>query len=117
MAEQDSQEPSGADRRLDYRDGGADPVPVKAGQVIGGIAASIVLIMGAGFLGFYLTSLQKRESGWPFFISVGLAALFCMGWASVSYRKPTTHGLGIGLWIGFGVAVLIEGACFGIMRS
>jgi hypothetical protein len=35
-------------------------------------------------------------------------------WAFAAYKSEGWRGLAIGLWIGFGVAALIEGACFGL---
>jgi hypothetical protein len=101
-------------RRLEYRDGAADREPVNAGQVIGGVVVAFAMVTAAIVVGIML-SLEPRKSGSvPFFVVVGAAVLACNVWAFLAYRKPASRWRGIGLWIGFGVAVLIEGACFGL---
>ena len=115
MAEDPKHLDEGRVRRLEYRDGAADREPVDKGQVIGGVIFSMLLVIGGVFLGM-MASLQHGSV--PFFIVVGLTVLLCNGWAYIAYQDPAHRSLGMGLWIGFGAAVLIEGACFGLtMRS
>jgi len=108
------QEPFEADPRLEYRSAEADREPVKAVQVIGGAAASVVLIMGAVVVGM-LGSLG-HHSDEPFLYVVGSAVMVCNVGAFLAFRSRNFRWLGIGMWIGFGAAVLIEGACFGVPR-
>jgi hypothetical protein len=114
MEEPERQEPFEADRRLEYRSAEADRKPVKAVQVIGGAIASIGLILSAGVVGI-LASLG-RHSDEPLLYVVGLAAVGCNVGAFLAYRSQNLRWLGVGMWIGFGVAALIEGACFGVPR-
>jgi hypothetical protein len=115
MAEDPKHVEDGGVRRLDYRDGGADRVPVRKAQVVGGIVASVVIILGAVFIGI-LASLDAQRSE-PALYVIGSAVVGCNIAAFFAYRSARCRWLGVGLWIGFGVAALIEGACFGIMRS
>jgi len=109
MAEQDSREPSGADR-LDYRDGAADRVGVSGVQVFGGFIGGLLLTC----IAVYESMLD--HNGRQILIGFCIMAVVVNTLAFLAYRRPHLRGLGIGLWIGFGVAVLIEGACFGLGR-
>jgi len=115
MAEQLPGEAAGADRRLDYRDGAADRKPVRKAQVVGGIVVSVVIILGAVFIGILASFGAHRNE--PALYVIGSAVVGCNVAAFFAYRSARCRWLGVGLWIGFGVAALIEGACFGIMTS
>jgi hypothetical protein len=74
--------------------------------------------MGAVFFGI-LASLgnnMRTSSGGDraFFLVVGAAVFLINGGAFLAYRSRNWRGFGIGLWIGFGLAILVEGACFGL---
>ena len=110
-----SEDSDWAEWRLDYRSGAADLQPIKKRQVVGGIVISVVLCMGTVFIAI-LTIIGRNASSRPLFVIVGGAALLINLWAFLAYRNQKTRGLGLGLWIGFGLAALIEGACFGFAR-
>src|SRR4051812_34404998 len=44
-------------------------------------------------------------------LGAGLAVLVIWGGVRAT-RSPLHHGYGMGIWIGLGIAALIEGACF-----
>ena len=109
MAEQDYRKPSGADR-LDYRDGAADRVGVSGVQVFGGFIGGLIFTCIAVLAAILNHMAREILIGFCIIVVVINALAF------LAYRRPHLRGLGIGLWIGFGVAVLIEGACFGLGR-
>ncbi len=50
-------------------------------------------------------------------IGVGVASLIAMNWLALRlYRNPHRRAIALGIWIGQGVALLIEGACFASLR-
>jgi FtsH-binding integral membrane protein len=100
---------------LEYRSGAADYASLRKAQLVGGIVISVLLGAGVVYVGIIAT-LGRHASSAPLFIIVGGAALLINVWAFFAYRNPKKRALGIGLWIGFGLIGLIEGACFGLMR-
>src|SRR4051794_10882493 len=55
------------------------------------------------------TTLASAWIGVP--LGAGLALLVIFGGVRAT-RSPVHHGYGMGIWIGLGLAALIEGACF-----
>jgi len=102
---------------LEYRAAGADGPGVRVGQVIGGAAVSLLLGVVAVFVGI-LSALGRNvpttSSDTGFFVVIGIATLLINGWAFLAYRSPRYRGFGIGLWIGFGLTLLMDGVCFGL---
>ena len=87
-------------------------------QVAGGIILSIAVGMTAVFFGI-LASLgdnlkTSRGDALAMILIIGGAVVLINVAAFFAYRNPRLRGLGIGLWIGFGLTILIEGACFGL---
>jgi hypothetical protein len=112
--EQTGQEGSSpADRRLEYRSGDADRVPVKGSHIASGVGISMLLVTGAVIVAVLVSLAGHNAWSWGIIV---LPVLVCNVGAFAAYRNPARRGLGIGLWIGFGVAALIEGACFGLSR-
>ena len=100
---------------LDYaRPGAADLETGGKSDVAVGVTCSILLMM-IGTLTGIVTSLEQGGRA-RFFISVGLAALYCNGLAFVAYRDSSYRRVGVGLWIGLGVAAVIGGACFAHLK-
>ena len=95
--------------RLEYRDGATDRLPVNKSDLTVGIVVSFAIMTETLLLAPAL-GMSK------FFLVAGATTILCNGWACLAYRNPTGRWLGIGLWIGFGVAVAIEGSCFGLAR-
>jgi hypothetical protein len=96
---------------LEYRAPQDEPRPphVIAHAIVGSILTAIVLVVAvfATILACYAT--QSGAIG-IVVCAVGVAALI---WLSlVLFRNPRSRGWALGLWIGVGLAMLIEGACF-----
>lgn len=80
-----------------------------------------VIVVGATF-GFFLYAFGVSEGGGGGSGTVGtvgiVLALLVLGLPNVlayrAYRSPDGRHLALGIWIGLGVGLLIEGACFGI---
>jgi len=82
------------------------------GQAIAGAVTTTVVLMVivAFILGMWT---QSKAAGIVVGIGVlaGVALLGVKATASAAY-----HGWGIGIWIGLGITILIEGTCFIAMR-
>jgi hypothetical protein len=107
-------------RPLEYRSPAHDARRISGWQVAGGLVLSIAVGMTAVFFGL-LASLGRnlqtsRENAGAMIAIIGGAVLLINVSAFFAFRNPRLRGLAIGLWIGFGVTVLIEGACFGLGR-
>jgi hypothetical protein len=107
--------PAANEGMLEYRSGAEDYTAIRKAQVVGGIVISVLLGAGAVFVGF-IAMIGRNSSSAPLIVIAGGAALLINVWAFFAYRNPRRRGLGIGLWIGFGLIGLIEGACFGLVR-
>jgi high-affinity Fe2+/Pb2+ permease len=103
---------------LDYRPAAVDRQDSSKGQVIAGAIVSVMLTMVVAFVGIIASEDSRpfRISVVRFLVIVGAFVLGINSFAFWAYRKPQFRSLAIRLWIGFGVAVLIEGACFGLAR-
>ena len=80
-----------------------------AHAIVGSILTAILLV--AGVFGTIILCLATNSSSvWiaPCLLGVGLLILLSI----VLYRNPKRRGWAVGLWIGVGIAMLIEGACF-----
>jgi len=96
---------------LEYRPPRDDPPPVRivTHAIVGSILTAMVLV--AGVVGTILLCVATNSGVAS--IPVCLLALALYIWLSITlYRNPRRRGWAIGLWIGLGVAALIEGACF-----
>jgi hypothetical protein len=114
MADGNSHErPDGASRRpptLYYRS--PRDRPVSKGQIILGAIESMVLLMGSVFAG--VLSMIGNGGNGMLIALVGCTVVGLNVWALICMRSINQKGLAMGIWIGFGVAVLLEGLCFGI---
>lgn len=107
--------PPTAAQPLDY----ARPVPADReaggqGEVIVGVICSISLMVVGALIG--IATSVDHGSWMRLFVSVGLTALYCNGLAFLAYRDSSYRRVGVGLWIGLGVAVVIGGACFARLK-
>ena len=101
---------------LNYTSKGSIPHERPAGEVSPAqvavtavIAAPILVVLT--FFGILCIALASAELGWVIIVGEVLA----VNWWAFSLRKSERYrGVAMGLWIGFGVAALIEGACFGL---
>lgn len=113
-------DPSPHEQMLNYRSAAADRQSLSKGEIIGGFLISLVLILAAVFFGILASIGPQRNTApgnaVPFIVIVGVGVVGINLFAFLAYRNPQRRGLAIGLWIGFGVGVLIEGACFGLGR-
>ena len=78
-------------------------------------AALVALVAGVAFLGFAFTyGHSENESTFIVITTLfGLLLLGFLAWISARlYRNPQRRGLAMGLWIGVGLTILIEGTCF-----
>src|SRR4051794_26104934 len=98
---------------LEYRSAVADRRDrvSSAGPLVGGALMSLVAGPAAVALGILLSI---HQSSAPFWWVVGLTAGFLNLIAIVTYRSdsPRQRSLATGIWVGLGLAVLIEGVCF-----
>jgi hypothetical protein len=110
MAEDDEhwEEPPGKPL-LDYREGAADRPDDSGKQFFSGMVNSTALLMASVFFGTLLSIYKEKILGVG---SVGVALLAVNIWAIFVYRRGRRRAYAIGLWVGIGVAALIEGVCF-----
>jgi hypothetical protein len=99
--------------KLDYVTPATTRGEVSAARVVGGAILSILVIGVAVPIGFGIESAARPPFGVVLeclFVGAVLAGLHLMAlWAR---RRPTRRGLAQGVWIGMGIAVLLEGVCF-----
>jgi hypothetical protein len=97
---------------LDYRGFQRFRPEMSKGQIILGAILSMVFVMGSVFVGvlFMITSGGNGKM----IALIGCTVVGLNVWAVVAHRSINYKGLAMGIWIGFGVAVLLEGLCFGI---
>jgi hypothetical protein len=80
-----------------------------------GVAFLTTSILVGGIFGwlFLMFSYSNSEHNAAATVLVAIAALGIITWLSIRwYRAPLHRGLAVGLWIGVGLAALIEGTCF-----
>ena len=102
-------------RPLDY----ASPEPAKLGGAI--LAACLtVLLVGLSVLIGVIVAEDPRNTArgisitFPYSIwLVELALLLAL--SLYLYRTPSRRRFALGIWIGLGVALLLEGICFGVL--
>jgi hypothetical protein len=99
---------------LDYRTPQKLPPEAKA-QFAWGIIIGLVCMGVAVPLGI-LWSIASNSGG-LFWLCAGGVALLINVAATMIYRTRNKPRLAIGLWIGFGIALLINGACFAILTG
>jgi hypothetical protein len=103
---------------LDYRAGSDDRVISKVqfwwGSFVGMSALFVAVFVGV--LGSLDFGKPSRGTALFFWTCVIAAVVLINGLAIYFYRGGRWRSLALGLWIGFGVGALIEGACFGILR-
>lgn len=96
------------------------PAPNLVAQCILSTMLTAVLLVGGIFLwllfAFSMSYRQAEYRGRVVEILtavVGIGALVGLNvLAYRAYRNPRRRGVGLGIWIGLGVALLVEGACF-----
>jgi hypothetical protein len=94
-----------------------------AWQGIAGALVTALLLAGlvfANILMAYALNAGGPSKGtliWTLVISEGLLVVAALAWLSVrAYRDPRRRGWAFGIWIGAGLAILVEGICFGRLR-
>ena len=97
---------------LDYRTP-EKPAPYPAALLTWGVIIGLVCMGVAVPLGV-LWSISWNWAA-AFWLCAGGVAVIINASALVIYRKREKPPLAIGLWIGFGVALLINGACFAVL--
>jgi hypothetical protein len=99
--------------KLDYVTPATTRGEVSTAQVVGGAMLSILTVAVAVPTGFAVGAAMRSRVGavLGFVLVVAvLAGLHLIAlWAR---RHPARRGLAQGLWIGMGIAVLLEGVCF-----
>ncbi len=103
-------------RPLDY----ASPEPAKLGGAILAACLTVLLVIFSVFLGFAFTQDTRNTARgivvpYPYAVwLVELALLLAL--SLYLYRAPARRRFALGIWIGLGVALLLEGICFGVLR-
>jgi hypothetical protein len=99
---------------LEYRPASADRRGFTSGwQLAVGVIGALLLMMGSVLLAF-AAALGSRSGAGIFWLSVG-GATFLINYIAIwTYRKTPRQSLAIGMWIGFGIALLVNGMCFAI---
>jgi hypothetical protein len=70
-------------------------------------------VFGTVYVGA-ISMFGRGTSSWFCLLPV-VAVVGVIGGAAWAQSRPRLRGLAMGLWIGFGVSVLVEGVCFGIV--
>jgi hypothetical protein len=83
-------------------------------------AIAIIALAFADILGLFIGTNGSDHGGriavWMT-IALALGVIGVIGFLSRRwYQRPSLRGRAIGLWIGLGIAVLVEGSCFIINR-
>jgi hypothetical protein len=111
-------EPDGSQRareaaRLDYASPGtvreAPPSQQVAKTVLGFLIAFVVMV-GMVFAGWVASDRTNSVAVW--WLVALVTAVGINVCAVIALRHPRQRGWAIGLWLGFGAAVLVEGICF-----
>jgi hypothetical protein len=103
--------------KLDYVTPQTMRSEVSKGQVVGGAMLSVMVIALSVPVAFAMGYANQAHSGAVFWgvVLVAVAALNAAAFAARGSRR--WRGLAQGLWIGLGIAVLLEGVCFLIMAA
>jgi len=98
------------------------PPPPKSrmvGQCVRAAFATAGLLTVA-VVGVMVVAFAQGEGGgstaWFPYVAIGggVAALVLMNYVAYrEYRNPARRGYAFGIWIGLGIALLIQGVCFG----
>jgi hypothetical protein len=115
MNDPDPDRPREGSSRLDYRPREADRAPISMAQALGGFVIGMAVVGAAVFFAVVssLTFGGRRQTSMaPFLVAASCAVLIANGLAIITYRSRKWRGFAIGVWIGFGIAVLAEGICF-----
>jgi hypothetical protein len=114
MNQDDSTQDPNRPPPLDYRAREADQIEVSVRQAAGGCVLACAILFAAFLVGIAMAA--RGAIGAPVLL-VAIAAIVVVGLAVQSQRNPARRGLAIGIWIGLGVALLIDGICFiGVIR-
>jgi hypothetical protein len=87
--------------------------PFSKPQLILGLILSFLATAASVFLGILFS--LGADNGLPLLL-IAADILVINLWAALAYRSPARRGLAIGLWTGFALAAIVEGACFTGMR-
>jgi 4-amino-4-deoxy-L-arabinose transferase-like glycosyltransferase len=105
MAEEDEKPPT-----LDY----AMADHLRSRRLVGQAIAGAILTCGGWMLAVFfliLLAVSARSAAVSIVMGAGLLLATVIG-ATKATRNPARQGWGIGIWIGLGLAILIEGTCF-----
>lgn len=88
--------------------------------IVGGVALAIFVLFAMNYKGeVKWTPAEARAARISVACAVvlGVIAFVGLNWIAYRcYRRPSRRAIALGIWIGIGVAALIEGACFASMR-
>jgi hypothetical protein len=90
--------------------------------VAGAIVTALVLVglvFGSFLLLYWLSASEPPRDtlAWTLLVVEGLVIFGALAWISArAYRNPRRRGWAFGIWIGVGLAILVEGICFGRLR-
>lgn len=113
---------SGDKPTLDYEP--PSPIAVSAPRMVwqcflGFFAAIFVLTFTEALAIGILMSIEAdagRTAATVAGITLALAVLSALAFLAIRYqRRPDQRGLGIGIWLGLGVFMLLAGLCFGVL--
>jgi hypothetical protein len=101
--------------KLDYVSPATSRPEISTQQVVGGCLLSVLAIgvtVPAVLVGGYAYAPRAQSAGAVAWLLIGavIAGIGVIAWSM--HRSPRWRGLGQGLWIGLGVAILLEGLCF-----
>jgi hypothetical protein len=95
---------------LDYRSGYDERRPYSPVLLISGITLAAGTVLASVFLAVILAVTMGHAL--PGILVLSLAAAMLIGLAVYAHRKPVRKPLALGIWIGLGIGLLIEGICF-----
>ena len=90
---------------LDYES--PSPQPVHAAFVVLVGVGTALVVLASVLVGFGVGELA--------FVLWGVELVAIIGLAIYFQRDPRRRRLALGIWIGLGVALLLEGICFGLL--
>jgi hypothetical protein len=96
---------------LDYRPPRDEPTDLHfVAHAVGGSILTAVALVAIVFGTILLCLASNSGAAW---IPCGLITVAALiGLSIVLYRNPRRRGWAVGLWLGVGLAALVEGACF-----
>lgn len=121
MSEPDRQEPPTLDYRpTEYRVTRPEAVVgyafATALFIVGGVALTIFVLFAMNYKGeVQWTPAEARAAriSTGCAVALGVVSFVGLNWIAYRcYRRPDRRAIALGIWIGIGVAALIEGACF-----